>query len=635
MVSFRYGPQLCTTLAEAAAREWLVADGCGGYAMGTIAGLRTRRYHGLQIVALGPVGRRCLGLAALDPVIEIGTARVRLATHEWTSGAVDPTGYELLTQFHLTDGVPCWRWAIGDVILEREVAMDHGRAAVGVVHRLVASPAPVRLRLDVLCTWRDVHGERVGNGPARQENLADGFCFEDAYRVRGPGWSPSGIWYRAVHYREEHERGLNADEDLWCAGSFSAVLEAGAVAGVEAWAAPIEVAPQRASELVSAARERARVVATGCGPDDEVDKQLAIAADQMIVEGPAVVAGYPWFGEWSRDALSSYEGLFLCTKRFDEGRHLLEHKLGELSQGMLANTSDPGTPEFNSADGALWLVHALARHVGVTGDEALAAGALAQLETLVAAYVEGTRHHLRMDPSDGLLSQGESGLALTWMDAVVDGEAVTPRRGKAVEINALWVSALHEIAEMQRRVGRGEHVARLASRASVSFLERFVHGDSMPDVIDGDLRDGARLRPNQLFALSLPSGPARTSPHARAILARLRRELLTPLGLRSLAPSDPDYRPRHRGSPVERDRAYHNGTVWPWLIGAFVDAALALGASTESLLEPLEAHLGDAGVGSVSETADGAAPHHPTGCPFQAWSVAELFRARRAVHRGW
>lgn len=634
MVAFSFGPQACTTLAESAGREWLVADGCGGYATGTVAGLRTRRYHGLQVVSAGPPGRRHLGLAALDPVLAIGGARIRLGAHEWVGGVVDPVGHELLCSFCLLDGVPRWRWALGGVTLEREVAMARGRPAVGVVHRLVASPGPVRVELGVLCTWRDAHGTRAGDGWPAQENLSDGFAFEAAYRVRGPGWSPGGTWYRGAFYREEAARGLPDSEDLWWAGTFSAELAPGEELSVEAWADPTTTPPAPAPRLVDQARARARLMVEACRALDEVDEALALAADQFIVEGPVVVAGYPWFGEWSRDALTSYEGLFLETGRADEGRQLLSRQIELISDGLLPNTTDAGEAEYNSADAILWLLHAVGRHVVRSGDGDLAATGLPGLERAVGTLMEGTRFGIGADPADGLLTQGEHGVALTWMDARVDGRPVTARAGKAVEIEALWISGLETLAAMQRLVGRPDDVASsLARRARTSFLGRFPLGEGLADVLDADPAVAARVRPNQLLAVSLPYGPMRDRPDAGGVVAVARDQLLIPLGLRSLSPSDPGYRPRHRGGPAARDLAYHQGTVWPWLVGAYVDACLATGTPTSGVLDALEAHLADYGVGSVSETADGAPPHHATGCPFQAWSVAEVLRARRALRR--
>jgi predicted glycogen debranching enzyme len=385
---------VCGRLDEGSAREWLVPDGRGGYAMGTVAGLRTRRYHGLLAVA-GAHGRK-LGLAALDPVITLPSgAAVRLGTHEWADGTIAPRGHELLAGFELVDGLPRWRWRIGDIVLEREIATVHGRPAVAVVHRLLTG-GPVSLALQALGTWRDVHGERTAGGPEPVVTEAEGGCLiEDAYRLRGPAFRRGGAWWRGVRYRAEAARGLPATEDLWFAGSFHAELrQPGATAEVTAWAEELDRPPAPATVVVAAARQRNREVVAAAGPADGAQATLALAADAFIVRtptGPDVVAGYPWFGAWSRDTMLSYEGLFLATGRASEGRELLLAYAATLSEGMLANTADTGRVEYNTADGTLWFLHAVGRHVAVTGDTDLAAELLPALRDVIGHHLAGTR----------------------------------------------------------------------------------------------------------------------------------------------------------------------------------------------------------------------------------------------------
>ena len=629
-MSITFGPGLLGNLEESSKREWLVADGLGGYAMGTVSGLRTRRYHGLLAVAVDGPGSRMMGLLALDPVLVVGDSRFRLATDEWGDETVDPRGHELLARFDLDRGVPRWRWQIGDIVVERELAMAHGRAAVGVVHRLIRSDRPVRLELTPLCTWRSVHGERFGGPDPRIEATVDGFVFEGAYRLTGPGWAPGGEWYRGVRWREEAARGLGDREDVWAAGRFGAEIEAGQALEITAAATPFGGDLPLASTLVQRARERADLLVTGAGATGEATRQLVLAADQFVVEtatGPSAVAGYPWFGEWSRDLMTSYEGLFLATRRFDEGREVLRRAAATVSEGMLANTADTGTLEYNTADGTLWFVHALGRHVAATGDDDLAAELEPALGEIVSHHLEGTRFGIGADPDDGLLRQGADGLALTWMDARIDGVPVTPRAGKPVEVNALWIAALATAG----RLTRNETWAALAAAAKRSFARRFVRPDGcgLFDMVDGPTGDNASVRPNQLLSVSLPDGPLGGGPAARSVVDASRAALLTPLGLRSLSPGDPAYRPHHHGSVAERDAAYHEGTVWPWLIGPYIDAALQVGVPVTGILDGLDAHLTEWGMGSISETANGAAPHTATGCPFQAWSVAEVLRVLR------
>jgi predicted glycogen debranching enzyme len=616
----RFGRQLCGDLDAASAREWLVSDGLGGFAMGTVGGLRTRRYHGLLVVATQPPRGRMLALAALDAVLVLGDARVCLAVHEWAAGHVDPGGNVHLASFELVDGLPRWRWQVGDVILERELASVHGRPAVSVVHRLVRAPGPVRLELAALGTWRDAHGERFASGSPAVERVAGGYVFEGAYRVAGPGFTPTGAWYTGVRYREEAARGLNDREDLWYAGAFAAELRAGETLTVSAWAGALDDPPT--TDAVAAARARGRALIAQA--HDEVDAQLLLAADQFVVAGPTVVAGYPWFGDWSRDTMVSYEGLLLETGRVEEGRTLLASNAATLSEGMLANTADTGALEYNSADGTLWFLQAVGRHVNRTGDLDLAAELAPRLLGVVEAHVRGTRYGIAVDPADGLLTQGAQGLALTWMDALVDGRPVTQRAGKAVEINALWINGLSTVAGLLERLGGDASEVRAHERrARESFPAAFVRAGRCEDVV-GD----PRLRPNGLLAVSLPHAPL-----AERSIVEACGPLVTSIGLRSLDPADPGYLGHHRGGPAARDRAYHQGTVWPWLIGPYVEAAHKTGVPLDGILDGLEAHLTEWGLGSVSETADGDPPHNATGCPFQAWSVAETLRARRLLYR--
>ncbi len=412
MTEIRFGRQVCGNLDEASSREWLVADGVGGYAMGTVGGMRTRRYHGLLVVATDPPRGRHLALAALDPVLVVGAARTRLGVHEWAGTTVQPQGFLHLESFALRDGVPAWRWQVGDVVIERELATVAGRPATAVVHRVIRASGPVRLELKALATWRDVHTERFGNWDPGVETLTDGFVFEDAYRVRGPGFDPTGaVWYRNVSYREEAARGLNDREDLFFAGRFVAELEPGDEMEVVAWAGEDLTdggAPPAAPAVVEAARSRARLVADRAGSADDTDRLLAMAADQFVVAGPTVVAGYPWFGDWSRDTMTSYEGLFLETNRADDGRKLLVASAEMLSEGMLANTADAGGTEFNTVDGTLWFVHAAGRHVERTGDGDLARELQQAFDEIVRCHREGTRYGIRVD-DDGLLTQGADG----------------------------------------------------------------------------------------------------------------------------------------------------------------------------------------------------------------------------------
>jgi predicted glycogen debranching enzyme len=653
--TFVFGPHVLGSTAGFD-HEWLVSDGVGGYAMGTIGGLRTRRYHGLLVVpdaavqaVSGVSGARNVGLVSLDPVLTLPSgAAVPLATHEWASRAIAPAGHHHLERFDLVDGLPRWRWRIGEVLLERELAMLHGSTALGVVHRLVAGP-PVRLTLTALCTWRDAHGERDRHGPRpRVSGAAGGAVVERAYRLAGRGWKTGGEWFVGAFARREAERGLEAVEDLWAAGAFTVQLKRpGDVHEVSAWAGELDAPPPSPSSVVALARKRARRVVRAAGAREDVDAALALAADAFIIStggpapkkrkrpvpapgGPTVVAGYPWFGSSLRDTMTSYEGLFLLTGRADEGRALL-----------LGHAAAFEEPPAGDADGPLWFIHAVDRHVARTGDTALAAALLPTVTRIIEWYAKGTPDGIAPDPADGLLAIDADAAALTWMNVRINGRPVTPRNGKPVELNALWVNALGAAVALHEAAGgssRADH-AQLAGdhdAARASFAKRFAAAEGwLYDLVDagpapyplggGGLHDDPVLRPNQLLAFSLPHAPLAAD---RRVLHTVGEALLTPLGLRSLAPAEPGYHGVHRGGAHERDAAYHQGTVWPWLIGPFAAACRAAGLSLDGLLGGLEAQLGEFGLGSVSETADGDAPHRPTGSPFSARSVAELIRAR-------
>ncbi len=617
----KFGRQVCGSLDNAAHREWLVTDGLGGFAMGTVAGLSTRRYHGLLVIATAPPIGRMMGLAALDPVLIVGGRRIELAAHEWSGGAMSPSGYRDLSEFSIIEGVPRWRWSVGPVVLEAEIAMLHEQPATGIAYRLLhAGTAPVSLEVTALCTWRDVHGERFAGDDPTVEHTTEGFSFEGAYYVRGPGFERAGQWYRGVYHREEAARGLNPTEDVWCAGRFSAALTVGSTLQVEAWASGSAV-PPAAAEIVASARQRFADIAALAEATSTEEQLLAHAADQFIVtgaSGPTVVAGYPWFGDWSRDTMTSYEGLFLETGRHAEGRTLLLTAAAAVSEGMLANTADAGGTEYNTVDGTLWFLHAIGRHIERTHDHQLGVTLRPTIQSIIDHHLIGTRFGIRVDV-DGLVTQGAHGWALTWMDARVGGNPVTARRGKPVEVNALWVRGL-DVA-----VALGLDVAPLADQARASFTARFIRPEGgLYDVIDGPDGDDSTVRPNQLIASALGLVSATTTlPDVGS--------LITSVGLRSLPPEDRRYLGQHRGDGNGRDSAYHQGTVWPWWIGPYVDSMAALGGDLSSAVSGLLAHLGEWGLGSVSETTNGDTPHDATGCPFQAWSVAELFRAARVT----
>ncbi|MGK5677953.1 amylo-alpha-1,6-glucosidase [Actinoplanes sp. URMC 104] len=610
-------------------REWLITDGLGGYATGTVPGLRTRRYHALLTIADRTSATRHLALAALDLTVTLPSgAKVPLYTHEWASGVTAPQGHRHLESFALVDGVPRWRWRIGDVLVEREIAMRAGHPSVAVTHRVLAGSGPVGLAVAAMCTWRDAHGDRhSGDGPLRVEQTAGGVIVEDAYRLLGPGWQPGGEWHLQAYAREEAARGLPATEDLWHAGTYSARVAPGEVMEISAWGGDLAERPPAAASVITAARARSRELIAAAKAEGDTET-LVLAADAFVVrgaDGPDVVAGYPWFGSYLGDTMTAYEGLFLDTGRADEGRELLLASVRRAA-GAVSGPAGAWTPR-DSPDAPLWLVHAVDRHVHRAGDADLAAELAEPLARLL-------NDRLDVDPGDGLVRLSS---ASSWMNGWTEDGPVTPRIGKPVEINALWVNALAALADLQNEAGRDDTELRARhARARDSFRARFRAPEGwLYDVVDGpattyplgagNSRDDPSLRPNQLFAWSLPHAPLRGEPD-RDALHRLGAALLTPLGLRTLAPTEYGYQREHRGGRDERDIAYHQGTVWPWLIGAYADACAAVGLPTDYLVTGLEAHLSEWGVGSVSETADGDPPHRATGSPFSARSVAELLR---------
>jgi len=592
-----FGPHVCGS-DRGADHEWLVTDGLGGYATGTVCGLRTRRQHSLLTVADPATAARNLGLAALDLTLTMPSgAKVPLYSHEWPGGVVAPDGHRYLETFALVEGVPRWRWRVGDVVVERELAMRHGHPSVAVAHRVLAAPGPVGLAVAAMCTWRDAAGDRRAAGPAiKVEQAADGVIVEDAYRIAGPGWQPGGEWHLGACARTEAARGRPAEEDLWLAGTYFQRVNSGASMEISAWAGALDRRPPAASAVIAGARERNRRLVGGAAG---AEATLVLAADAFVVrgaDGPDVMAGYPWHGSRLGDTMAAYEGLFLTTGRAEQGRELLRARTRQA--GRTAADAD-------SPDAPLWLVHAVDRHVARTGDTDLAAELAGPLGRLLRRRLAGPGR-LTVDPADELVR--------------------LDRAGKPVAINALWVNALAALAGLLALARRNDREPRdRHATARGSFLARFPAPEGwLHDLVEGppaayplgagSHHDDPTLRPGQLFAWSLPHAPMAGDA---AALRAIGPALLTPLGVRTLAPTEYGY----RGDGGE-------GGVRPWLIGAYADACEAAGLPIAGLLDGLEAHLGECGAGSVSEAAEGDPPHVATGSPFSARSVAEVLRVR-------
>jgi predicted glycogen debranching enzyme len=651
------GREVCGDLGQALRREWLVTNGIGGYGAGTVAGCQTRRYHGLLVTAEKPPAGRTLRLVDLDVVISVGGHREELGCHEYADGTVHPTGHRLIESFALDGTVPTWTYAIGAARLTKRVYMGRGRNTTYVTYTLERSLQPVTIELRPLCSGRDYHWHRRGEHGYRTE-LLDRGCRTFATEP-GPGLTltadagkfdaaPHTHWN--MHHRAEVVRGLDSDEDLHVPGVFTATVEAGATlaitATIEDVATPAGVA---LTELRQHEAGLLEGVAVGQPP---WIRQLLLAADQFIVSrfdvpaarrpgaaaGATIIAGYPWFGDWGRDTMIALPGLTLATGRAELAAEILRTFARYLDQGLLPNRfPDAGeAPEYNTVDATLWYFVALHDYLRVTDDTELARELYPALVEIIAWHRRGTRHGIALDPVDGLLRAGEPGVQLTWMDAKVGGWVVTPRSGKAVEINALWCNAQMILGEIAGRLG-DRRVAREATaqarRSTGSFAAKFWNSDAgyLYDVIEGpdDAGPDRSLRPNQLLALALPHTVIDRA-RAASVLAACERELLTSYGLRTLSPGNPGYAARYSGDQRQRDGAYHQGTVWPWLVGAFARAHFSIHgdpAAAAAYLAPFEQHLADACIGQISEIFDAEAPHAPQGCFAQAWSVAEVLRA--------
>ena len=619
---YRFGPIVCSNLAASTEREWMISDGLGGYAMGTIGGLRTRRAHGLLAVAATPSAIRRLGLAAIDLTVVIGDVRYRLSTHE-TSTGVHPEGYRLLTRVDIADGLPRWYWAVAGVVVSLQLAMRHGQSAIGLQYRVEQAEAPVTLELEPLVTWRTIDGDRLHDRDMpRLAHSESGVVVDGRFRIRGEGWQPGGSWRHDLRYRREEPRSHTASEDLTSAGKFVVALAAGESTEIVAWSGDLMSAQSTASEIILDAQIRARRLASQAGCYDDIDRSLVLSADTFIGAEGGVVAGYPELGERTRDSLIAYRGLFLATARVEEGRALLLRYVAMVENGLLPDLQPDGAGHFASADASLWLFQAIYRHVEHTGDLDLASAVVPVLAGIINSLVSGSRHGIAVDRTDGLLAIEGSDLPRTWMDAIADGQPVTPRVGKPVELNALWLSGLGIIRHLAEQIGRTLPGSRLDTVARQAFARFGGIGGGLADVIDGP--DGAdiSLRPNQLLAVTLPF-PA--WGNVNGVLQAVQ-PLIGPVGVRTLAPSSPNYRGTRAGTVDD-----HQGTAWPWLMGVYVDAVRLAAVAKPGILNGLEDHVPVLGVGSVSAMTDGDDPFRPAGSPFHAMATAEMLRIRRSL----
>ena len=665
-----FGREVCCDLAAAESREWLVTNGIGGYAFGTIAGHQTRSYHGLLVAALQPPLGRTLLLAKLDETAQYGGEQFELAANRWSDCTVSPRGYLHIERFHLEGTTPVWTFALADALLEKRVFMTAASNTTYILYRLVRASAPAALSIKALVGYGAEHCTTIAGAlPMDVAPLEHGvrvtackgaipFCVLSDSGI----FQPAKEWYRGVDLSAERARGLPDRTDVFFVGSFHVTLAVGESLTI---VASTEIAPSSDGEASYRARQKEtrslleQFYADKIGGAENAPaaiQHLVLAADQFVVDRPldgvpeagpdaqagarTILAGYPWFSDWGRDTMIALPGLCLVTGRAPLARNILMTFSHFVSEGMLPNRfPDAGAaPEYNTADATLWYFVAIREYLEATNDIGLLRKLYPVLEGIVDAHVRGTRYNIHVDPDDGLLYAGEAGVQLTWMDAKTGDRVVTPRIGKPVEINALWLSAAATMTQFARAMGRiPDRYADLAQRARAGF-ERFWNPAKQYcfDVIDGprgkDDNDPA-LRPNQIFTVSLPESPF-TLDRQRAVVDVCARKLLTSFGLRSLGRAEPGYQGHYAGTVETRDGAYHQGTVWGWLLGPFALAHLRVYRDADaamSFLEPMLHHIDAAGLGTAGEIFDGDEPFTPNGCLAQAWTVGETLRAWRRI----
>ncbi|HTB64285.1 MAG TPA: amylo-alpha-1,6-glucosidase [Opitutales bacterium] len=627
--------------------EWLETNGLGGWASSTISNAHTRRYHGLLVAALQPPGGRMVLLSKLEETLHCAGGTYDLGCNQYP-GVVAPCGFQYVESFSLLP-FPTWRYRAGPLVLEKQIGAIHGENTTVIQYKLLSAPGPVELLLRPMVAVRGYHAlQHANNDIHREAPFANGVLTIRAYdgtpsfyiSVPEAAFDYAPFWYYHFQYREEQARGLDFDEDLFSHGALRVTLNLGQTLGVIV--SLNSPAGRDTTALLAVEAARREAVVTTAGFTGEVERQLVRAADQFIVRRGenlhTIIAGYHWFGDWGRDTMISLPGLCLATKRFSEAKEILRAFAQAESGGMLPNnfSDDGGAPAYNTADAALWFFVAVRAYLLATNDEVFVRDEiLPVLEDILVWHDKGTRHNIHCG-DDGLLFAGEPGVQVTWMDAKVGDWVVTPRIGQAVEINALWYNALAILAELRARFARpgADDLAARAFAVKDKFCETFWNskGGYLYDVVNGSDRDDS-LRPNQLFALSLPHELLPNSQALR-VLKTVEQRLLTPVGLRSLAPGSPGYRPRYEGNVHSRDGAYHQGTVWGWLLGPYITALVRLrGASgrerARSLVDGLRERLSEAGLGTLSEIYDAEMPNTPRGCIAQAWSVAEILRAAR------
>ena len=669
-MNFKFGRSVCSNLKIAESREWLVTNGIGGYASGTIAGVLTRRYHGLLIAALKPPVARTLLLTKLDEIIQYDKQLYDLDTNRWADDIITPQGYLNIESFHLEGTTPVWNFAFADGLLEKRIWMEQGENTTYIRYKYKRGSKSLTLSFKALVNYRDYHGgthfTSVSLGKIEQitDKALEIKVFPEAASLylsaisENPtnnfSWKINNTWYRNFALAMEEYRGLDDREDHLHAVTGNITLESGdsitIVASADRKQENRGVAKQgkrqREKELVDLFYSQNKLSTA-----PKWIEQLVLAADQFIVnrsltdnpEGKTIIAGYPWFTDWGRDTTISLPGLTISTGRYHVAKTILRTFAKYVDKGMLPNVfPDAGEiPHYNTVDAALWYFEAIRAYYEATEDKEFIAELFPLLTDIIDWHIKGTRYSIQMD-SDGLLYAGEKGVQLTWMDAKVEYWVVTPRIGKPIEVNALWYNALVCMVYFARILGEsGTQYQEMAAKTRSHFSKFwYEQGGYCYDVIDSPDGDDTSFRPNQIFAVSLPSinlgqvlgkgflSPLRES-RQKMVVDKVGQKLLTSYGLRSLSQDHLDYIEIYGGNQLQRDGSYHQGTTWGWLIGHFIQAHLQVYNNPKlalSFIEPMADHLNDGCIGSISEIFDGDAPFTSRGCFAQAWSVAEVLR---------
>jgi predicted glycogen debranching enzyme len=652
-----FGRDVCAS-EYALKKEWLITNGLGGYASATISGALVRRYHGLLISALEPPLKRTLLLAKLDETLQIENNVIPIHTNIWHEGKISPSGHNYLESFRIIGTTPVWSFRYQDLELVKIVMMAPGENTLLTCYEYRNGPNSMTLQIHVLINNRGHH--IVKQRPALRfpsTYVENNLCIDNQdgpqFRLLIDNFRVQSIdrWQQDFFYPIESFRGLEALDDHYHVANFECTLHPGNLKSIIATTElPGEYKPE---EILQARIDHERMVIKlgrkefpsagipGQNTIHEPYHHLLLAADQFIVqrwspdgeEGMTVLAGYPWFSDWGRDTMISLPGLAIVTGRHNVAYEILRTFAKFIDNGMLPNRFPAvgALPEYNTADATLWFFQAINEFYYSTHDNDIIREFFTILEQIIQWHIQGTRYHIKMDPQDGLLYAGEPGVQLTWMDAKVDNWVVTPRIGKPVEINALWYNALSIMSEFAKKLGIHEPIYDIYAKKTRDSYEKFWDPELeyLYDVIDGPDGTDRSLRPNQIFAVSLPFSPI-SLDRQRKIVATVERHLLTSCGVRSLSPEDANYIGVYGGNQRQRDAAYHQGTVWGWLLGPFVIAWLKVHRNPVRALEfltPIIRHLAEHAVGTISEIFEGNPPHHPRGCIAQAWSVAEVIRA--------